>query len=395
MSWPTVSLGEVVDLRTGPFGSALHQHDYVAGGVPLINPTHIRDGRFTPDDAVAVGPEKFRELREFSVDVGDVLMGRRGEMGRCAVVTEAERGWLCGTGSIIVRPTTKIDPKFLQRFLSAPATARALEGDSVGTTMINLNQKILLALKVALPPLPEQRRIAAILDKADALRAKRREAIAKLDQLLQSVFLDMFGDPVTNPKGWPQTELHHFADPSDRVNYGVVQPGDQCDGGAHIVRVGDIEGGAISRDNLKQISPEIEAAYIRSRLKGNELLISCVGSIGVVAEVPAWAVGFNIARALTRVPLANPRQRPFVREMLRTTGVQRYFAEKTRTVSQPTLNVEFVKAAPVIVPPTDLIENFCSISKKAALTVDRTEKAQAATGHLFSSIQQAAFTRER
>lgn len=203
MTGPVTALGDVVTLRTGPFGSSLHKADYVVGGIPLINPTHIQEGRLVPEDDVAVGEEKFAELRDFALEVGDVVMGRPGEMGRCAVVTHAERGWLCGTGSIIVRPRAGVDPEFLQRFLASPATVQALERDSVGTTMVNLNQKILLSLKVALPSLKEQRRIAEILGKVDALRGKRRETIAKLDLLLQSVFLDMFGDPVSNPKGWP------------------------------------------------------------------------------------------------------------------------------------------------------------------------------------------------
>jgi len=73
------------------------------------------------------------------------------------------------------------------------------------TTVPSIRKSTLEAIQIPLPMLDEQRRIVAILDKADALRAKRRKAIAKLDQLLQSVFLEMFGDPVTNPKGWPNT----------------------------------------------------------------------------------------------------------------------------------------------------------------------------------------------
>jgi len=257
--------------------------------------------------------------------------------------------------------------------------------------MPRLNMKEFRAHKIPLPPLPEQRRIAAILDKADALRAKRREAIAKCDQLLQSVFLDMFGDPVTNPRAWRTSALAEISDAKDRINYGVVQPGEDLANGVPLVRVGDIDGGVLDTSQIKHISPDIESRYSRSRLKGNELLVSCVGSIGLVADVPEWAAGHNIARAITRVPLAVPAMRPFVRECLRTPGVQRYFSEKTRTVSQPTLNVQFVKEAPIILPPVEEISRFKSVAdqvKKQRSLIGRSELGLDAS---FDSLQHLAF----
>ena len=133
-------------------------------------------------------------------------------------------------------------------------------------------------LEIPLPPLAEQRRIAEILDKADALRAKRRAALAQLDTLTQSIFLDMFGDPATNPKGWSITPLACLVRDDDTINYGVVQPGDDIEEGVPLIRVSDLVGGKVNRSGLKRIASSIEAAYKRSRLRGDEILISCVGS---------------------------------------------------------------------------------------------------------------------
>jgi len=94
---------------------------------------------------------------------------------------------------------SRADVSFVARYLSH----RKLDDVISGSAQPQITRDGLKKVTIPLPPLPEQRRIAAILDRADSLRAKRRESIAKLDQLLQSVFLDMFGDPVTNPKGWP------------------------------------------------------------------------------------------------------------------------------------------------------------------------------------------------
>ena len=172
--WEQIHLGELAALKTSPFGSTLHKSDYRTGGIPVVNPMHIVGGKIVPSAAVTVAPETAERLSEFQLQRGDVVLGRRGDMGRCAVVGEAEHGWLCGTGSLIVRPGTALDPHYLQRFLSSPSVVSRLEEASVGSTMVNLNQRILLALEVPIPPLAEQKRIAdkleAVLARVDACR---------------------------------------------------------------------------------------------------------------------------------------------------------------------------------------------------------------------------------
>ena len=183
--WAGLGLAEVVSLKTGPFGSALHKSDYVTGGIPLINPSHIRNGRLDPDPNVSVDAKAKERLSEYCLRENDVVMGRRGEMGRCAVVNLEAAGWLCGTGSVIVRPSPAIQAPFLQRFLSAPATVETLNGDSVGSTMVNLNQGVLLGLPIELPPLNEQQRIANKLDTVLARVDACRDRLARVAPLLK------------------------------------------------------------------------------------------------------------------------------------------------------------------------------------------------------------------
>jgi type I restriction enzyme S subunit len=104
----------LASLRTGPFGSAVHKHDYVTGGTPLINPMHIVSGAICPTEGMAVDEAKAAELADFALAVDDVVLGRRGEMGRCAVVGERETGWLIGTGSMALTPSNVLSAKFLQ-----------------------------------------------------------------------------------------------------------------------------------------------------------------------------------------------------------------------------------------------------------------------------------------
>ena len=125
-------------------------------------------------------------LAEFRLSPGEIVIGRRGDMGRCAVVRQAHRGWLCGTGSMIVRPSCEVDAEFLQRVLSSPAVVSAIENSSVGSTMINLNQGTLAGLVVQVPPVEEQRAIAAALSDVDALLATLDQLIAKKRDLKQA-----------------------------------------------------------------------------------------------------------------------------------------------------------------------------------------------------------------
>ncbi len=103
--WPVVLLREsTAGVQIGPFGSLLHQEDYVNGAIPLVNPKHIQQGTIQPDPSETLSARKFAELETYHLQAGDVVMGRRGEMGRCAIVNEDSGPLLCGTGSLFIRP---------------------------------------------------------------------------------------------------------------------------------------------------------------------------------------------------------------------------------------------------------------------------------------------------
>jgi type I restriction enzyme S subunit len=218
--------------------------------------------------------------------------------------------------------------------------------------------KFLKEVRIPIPPLEEQRRIVAILDAADSLNAKRRTSLSKLDILAHSIFMEMFGDPAVNSQGWPTTSLISLVREGDTINYGVVQPGDDFADGVPLVRVGDILDGRVSHAALKRIDPVIEASYRRSRLRGDEVLVSCVGSIGNVALADESLKDFNIARAVARIPLAEATNRTFMAAYLKTDFVQRYFESELRTVSQPTLNIKQLSETKVVLPPISLQDEY-------------------------------------
>lgn len=296
----------------------------------------------------------------------------------------------CGSTLARLRPkTTKTYTPFVVQFLATQLAS--IQRNRTGATIPHVNGAHLRSLDIPLLALSEQKRIAAILEAAEKLRLKRRESMRQLDLLTQASFLEMFGDPVANPKAWSQVDLGSLVEADDRINYGVVQPGGDCPGGIPLIRVGDFATGTLDASAIKLIEPQIEARYARSRLKGTELLVSCVGSIGVVCKVSAEHRGFNIARAVARVPLCDGVSRDFVMHCLRAAAVQRHFIRETRTVSQPTLNIALIKTAPVIVPPFALQERFASISQVIEQQKGRLASQLAELDRLFASLQARAF----
>ena len=189
--WPIVRLDSVADIRIGPFGSLLHKEDYIEGGHALVNPSHIIDGKIVPDQELTVSDEKYNLLSTYQLEKGDVVLGRRGEMGRCAVVTVS--GMLCGTGSMIIRPNGKIRPYFLQRMLASPSFRKVIENKAVGVTMMNINVPIVSSLMVPLLPASLQDEYIAFVQQSDKSKFELEQALAELNATYKRIIAENLG----------------------------------------------------------------------------------------------------------------------------------------------------------------------------------------------------------
>ena len=173
-----VALSELTDIKIGPFGSLLHKEDYIEGGHPLINPSHIVDGKVLPDNKLTISDEKYEELSAYQLKTGDVVMGRRGEMGRCAVVPSD--GFLCGTGSILIRSKGEVAADYIQKIISFPSFKKTIEDMAVGQTMPNLNVPIVSGFQIIKPPMKVQDSYYAFVKQVD--KSKFIASIYKQDK---------------------------------------------------------------------------------------------------------------------------------------------------------------------------------------------------------------------
>lgn len=178
--WDVVPLRRLpCEVQTGPFGSQLHANDYVSDGFPVVNPANIVDGQILADASVTVDESTRNRLGRHILQPGDVVFGRRGQLGRAGLVTDKEAGWVCGTGCLRVRflkPT--FHPDYLRHFLRLPVIAQYFESIAVGTTMENLNTESLLGMPLLVPPIADQ---AAIAKEANERAKRTRRLVDRIE----------------------------------------------------------------------------------------------------------------------------------------------------------------------------------------------------------------------
>ena len=195
--WVKKKLVDVAEsISTGPFGTMLHKSDYISNGIPVVNPINLVESRIVPSSRMMVSTETRERLCSYVLQTGDVVIGRRGDLGRCALVTETEAGWLCGTGSFFLRLSKAMDGKYFVALFSSKQFRKRLENSAVGTTMSNLNHSILKELLMPVPPIADQKSIMARADEmlceVARLESIYQQNLSALEELKKSLLHQAF-----------------------------------------------------------------------------------------------------------------------------------------------------------------------------------------------------------
>lgn len=194
MEWKKHRLGELaLSIQTGPFGSQLHQSDYSECGIPVIMPKDMINGKIVTNDIARVSDIHVQRLKRHKVKSGDIIYSRRGDVGRCSLITEREEGWLCGTGCLkVALDKSKCVPSFIAFILQRKDSIGWVENHAVGATMPNLNTGILSNLPLIIPTFEEQGRIASILSAYDNLIENNNRRIRLLEQMAENLYKEWF-----------------------------------------------------------------------------------------------------------------------------------------------------------------------------------------------------------
>ena len=210
--WEEKPLGEFVnDIATGPFGSLLHKSDYVSEGVPVVNPINIVGGIIESKKIKNITDHKKESLGNYVLHAGDIVIARRGEMGRCAVVEIDQEGWVCGTGCFIIRATKSVNPYFLCQLLRSNSCKKQMIRDSSRSTMPSISNRQLGEILISLPQKEEQDRITISISNTSietkTIQEQYLRKETKLSELKQSILKKAFSGELTNKPDKVLSEL--------------------------------------------------------------------------------------------------------------------------------------------------------------------------------------------
>ena len=222
-----------------------------------------------------------------------------------------------------MREGEKIFTPFLGTFLKSKF--EYLRQTATGATIPHVNRKALDGIELPDVDFHDQIRIAHLLGKVEGLIAQRKQHLQQLDDLFKSVFLEMFGDPVRNEKGWPTDDLDFFIDQERGISYGIVQRGDHFPGGVPVLRIRDIISEDYLEPDLVRTDPSNSGKYARTILQGGELLLSIRGTVGAISVAPLHSKGWNVSRELAVIPVAQGVNTNYLVHLLKSPPMQRQF----------------------------------------------------------------------
>jgi type I restriction enzyme S subunit len=368
------------------------------GYVPILRAGNISDEGLNLADLVYVPAARVSD-RQF-LKRNDVLVaassGSLDVVGKAAPVSSDLRAGF-GAFCKVLRPGQKVHPAYFAHFFKTPVYRGRVSALAAGANINNLRNEDLDDLTLPLPSAEEQRRIAEILDQADALRAKRRAARAQVDGLTQAIFLEMFGDPVSNPLKWPEHEMEALIDGGPQN--GLYKPASEYGSGVPILRIDAFYDGVVtSLHSLKRVritEPEL-ALYA---LRPGDIVVNRVNSIeylGKSALIPPLAEPIvfesNMMRISLRRDLVDSRwaieflQSPFIRHQL--------LNRAKRAVNQASVNQQDIKSLRLLLPPLDLQRTFAARAAAVDELKASHRAARAQLDALFASLQHRAFRGE-
>jgi type I restriction enzyme, S subunit len=395
-SWKTVSqLGGTgrPAVKAGPFGSSLKKEFYVESGFRVYGQEQVIAGNLSIGDYY-IDKEKFETLKACEVKAGDILISLVGTFGKVLVVPDIFEPGIINPRLVRLSLNPKlIDPYFFCRFFRSPLAQTQMSLQSHGGTMDILNAKNISELFVPLPPLEEQRRIAAILDKADAVRRKRKEAIALTEELLRSAFLDMFGDPVTNPKGWDIVELYKLLTFITTGSRGWAKF--YASEGRLFLRIQNVKDGKLLLEDVAYVNPPDSAEARRTRVQEGDVLLSMTADLGRTAVIPKGLQPAYINQHLAILRLNQKLISPFyLAAFLSSVGGRLQITRLNREGVKAGLNFDDVKSLHILLPPINMQKKYEDFCKHQTEILSQYKQSSDAAQNLFNSLLQKAFRGE-
>ena len=388
--------------------------------VSQINPRFVNDGNLSRATKVSFVPmasvsEKSKSIvGEEERTLGEVIKGftyfENGDVLLAKITPCFENGKIAlakikneiGCGStefhVIRANEDKLDSKYLFHFLRQDSILFVGEKRMTGSAgQKRVPKNFIENLQIPLPPLPEQKRIAEVLDKADALREKRRLALQKLDTLLQSVFLEMFGDPMKNPKGWKIVSLVETALKFSDGPFGSnLKSSHYTEQGVRVIRLQNIGIGKLLDDDKAFISKAHYASLPKHHCKSGDVLIGTMGDPNLRACILPDSITEALNKADCILLRPNPKiaKAEYICWLLNNDSVIQSADKLSLGQTRLRISMGRLKGLQVPLPPIELQNKFSEVVKKVEGLNNEQMKSAEELDNLFQSLQQTAFKGE-
>ena len=375
--WEIKKLGEIATYING---YAFKPEHWGEDGLPIIRIQNLNNPNAEFNYCSLDVPDKY------VIDNGDILISWSASLG----VYEWNQGKAYLNQHIFKVLFNKIDiNKFFFKY-AIGAKIKDMIKNAHGATMKHIVKGDFDNTPIPVPPLPVQERIVSELDLLSGIIEKKREQLKEFDALAQSIFYDMFGDPITNEKGWEVKKLQDAVSVNCPISYGIVQPMDDVEGGIPIVRPIDLIDTFVKKDNLKRTSVEISNTYKRTILRGDEILICVRGTTGVISMAPIELKNCNTTRGI--VPLFfDDINRWFVFHLIKHPSMQQLIIDYTYGIALKQINIKDLRLLPIIIPPLPLQHQFASKIEAIEKQKELIKQSISETETLFNARMQEHF----
>ncbi len=351
--WEYKKLGEVCEVVTGTTPKT-NIPEYWGKGHYWVTPAELNDTTVYIDKTERqITDEALSKTKLRLLPVGTVLLSSRAPIGKVAI---ANAEMYCNQGFKNCICSEAIYNKYLFYFLRLKKDY--LNSLGRGATFKEISKSIVESIKIPLPPKSTQLAIVSELDKINELIRLKKEQLKDFDNLAQSLFYKMFGDPVENEKGWEVKKLNEIVSDNCSISYGIVQPGDGVENGVPVVRPVDMTKTFVSRKGLKNTTKEISDSYKRTILKGNEILMCVRGTTGLISMATPELQGCNVTRGIAPIECGPTCDKWFVFYQILNPAIQHHIAEYTRGIALKQINMKDVRDIPLCLPPLSLQRLF-------------------------------------
>jgi type I restriction enzyme, S subunit len=368
------------------------------GAIPVLRAGNIQDSKIIEEDYVYV-PNDLVKNKQY-LKHGDVLIaassGSISIVGKAAMI-EYDMNATFGAFCKVLRPNSeKINIRYFKHFFETEYYKRTIKSLAEGANINNLKTEHFDDLEIPLPPLDQQKKIAAILDAADAYRQKTKALIEKYDELTQSLFLDMFGDPVSNPKGWQIKSLDNVSLLTTKGSSPKWQGYEYISEGVRFITSENVRLGHLDISKDKFVASEFHGKLLRSQLKENDLLVNLVGaSIGRGALVTNDALPANINQAVAKTELDLTKVHPlFILYQVVSPQVQERLIGNKVEGARANISLKNVREMELYIPPISLQNQFAERVQAIEEQKAQAEASLAGAEDLFNSLLQRAFKGE-